>query len=183
MFDVNPVRVSVHVGPALLAMIEERQRELPDIPSRAEVIRRLREQTLATQPTSALSAVASHKVAPTASSSSPPMASPRLTPNVRRALMLLGYSPHGPNEDLLVHGPGFSRLLLAGLVRAGFAAAEREVMIVGAEAVKVVRTRLTAAGAEGDRGVIRLGLEVCADRRTGLRSAVGVGRSAGAVFL
>jgi len=38
-------------------------------------------------------------------------------------------------------------------------------------------------GAEGDRGVIRLGLEACADRRTGLRGAAGVGRNAGSVFL
>jgi metal-responsive CopG/Arc/MetJ family transcriptional regulator len=47
MYDVNPIRVSVHMEPALLAMIEDHRRELHDIPSRAETIRRLCEQALA----------------------------------------------------------------------------------------------------------------------------------------
>jgi hypothetical protein len=45
------VRVQVIFAPILLSMIEDHRRELPDIPSRAETIRRLCEQALA-KPTS-----------------------------------------------------------------------------------------------------------------------------------
>jgi len=67
-------------------------------------------------------------------------------PERRRALELLAKSPHGANEELLVHGHGFKRPMLVGLVRSGLAAAEREVMKAGGKAVEVVRISITAAG-------------------------------------
>jgi hypothetical protein len=36
--------------------------------------------------------------------------------------------------------------MLAGLVRAGLAAAEREVVMAGGRAIEIVRVRITAAG-------------------------------------
>jgi hypothetical protein len=76
----------------------------------------------------------------------PPMTSSRLTPERRRALEVLASSRHGVNAELLVHGYGFSRRVLAGLVRAGLAAAKREVVMAGCKAVELVRLRITAAG-------------------------------------
>jgi hypothetical protein len=71
----------------------------------------------------------------------------RLTPERRRALELLAKSRHGANEELLVHAHDFSRQLLAGLGRAGFAAAKLEVVMAGGKAVALVRrVRITAAG-------------------------------------
>jgi hypothetical protein len=67
------------------------------------------------------------------------MTGPRLTTERRRALELLASSPEGINEELLVHGHGFKRQMLVGLVRFGLATAEREV-------VDVVRIRITNAG-------------------------------------
>jgi hypothetical protein len=76
----------------------------------------------------------------------PPMTLPRLTPERRRALKLLASSRHGLNEELLIYGHGFKRPMLVGLVRAGFAAAEREVVKAGGKAIEVVRIRITAVG-------------------------------------
>src|SRR5262249_53152643 len=74
------------------------------------------------------------------------MTSSGLSAEQHRALTLLASSPHGANEDLLVHGHGFSRDVLASLVRRGFAAAEREVVMAGGKAIEVVRLRITAPG-------------------------------------
>jgi hypothetical protein len=75
------------------------------------------------------------------------MNSPRLSPARRRALKLPASSRHGVNEELLVHGHDFSRQLLAGLGRAGLAAAKLEVVMAGGKAVALVRrVRITAAG-------------------------------------
>jgi hypothetical protein len=70
----------------------------------------------------------------------------RLSAEQRRALKLLASSRHGANEELLVRGHGFSRGVLASVVRRGLAVAEREVAMAGAKAVEVVRLRITAAG-------------------------------------
>jgi len=73
----------------------------------------------------------------------------RLNPQPRRALELLellASSPHGATEALLVRAHGFNSDMIAGLVRAGFATAERETMKAGAKPVEVVRFRITAAG-------------------------------------
>jgi hypothetical protein len=56
----------------------------------------------------------------------------------RRTLELLASSRFGINEELLVHAHVFSRHVLAELVRAGFAIAERHVL-AGDRATEVVR--------------------------------------------
>jgi hypothetical protein len=70
----------------------------------------------------------------------------RLSAEQRRALKLLAASRHGAKEDLLVRGHGFSRGVLASLVRRGLATAECETMMAGAKPVEVVRIRITDAG-------------------------------------
>ncbi len=78
------------------------------------------------------------------------MASPprkrRLGPEQRRALELLAGSPHGATEELLIHGHGLSRRLLAGLVQAGLATVERRVIMAGDTLVEVGKVKITAAG-------------------------------------
>jgi hypothetical protein len=74
------------------------------------------------------------------------MTSPRLSPERRRALELLASDRHGVNADLLVHGHGLSRRVLAGLVRAELLVAKRAVMMAGGKAVEVVKIRITAGG-------------------------------------
>src|SRR5258707_15697959 len=49
------------------------------------------------------------------------MTLPRLTLERRRALELLATIPHGVNEELLIHGQGFKRQPLVGLIRVGLA--------------------------------------------------------------
>jgi hypothetical protein len=63
----------------------------------------------------------------------------------RRALELLASSRHGANEDLLIRGHGFSRGVLASLVRRGLATAERETMKAGRKTIEV-GFRITDAG-------------------------------------
>ncbi len=71
----------------------------------------------------------------------------RLNPAHRRlALELLASSPHGATEKLLVVAHGFDSDLIAGLIRAGLAAEEREVMKAGGKTIEVIRVRITAAG-------------------------------------
>jgi hypothetical protein len=70
---------------------------------------------------------------------------PRLNAEQLRALELLASSRFGVNEELLVHDHVFSRHVLAGLVRAGFVAADRQV-IAGDRAIEVVRVRITTTG-------------------------------------
>ncbi len=84
-------------------------------------------------------------------------------------MKLLASSRHGANEEPLVRGDGFSRRVLAGFVSARLLAAKREVMMAGGKGVEGGEDPDYGGGAKGDRGVIRLGLEACADRGTGLR--------------
>ena len=89
------------------------------------------------------------------------MISPRLNTEQRRALELLARSRFGIGEEQLVHGHVFGRHVLAELVRAGFAVAERHVM-AGARAIEVVRVRITAMGrgrSGGERRAARMVIE------------------------
>jgi hypothetical protein len=73
----------------------------------------------------------------------------RLSPQPRRTLELLSLlasSPHGATEALLVRVHGFENDMIAGLVGAGLATAERETMKAGVKPIEVVRLRITAAG-------------------------------------
>jgi hypothetical protein len=79
------------------------------------------------------------------------MITPRLNAEQRRALELLASSRFGINEERLVHGHVFRRYVLAGHVRAGFVAAERQVM-AGDRAIEVVRVRITATGRSAQKG-------------------------------
>jgi len=69
----------------------------------------------------------------------------------RRALELLASSRHGANEELLVLCHGFSRRMLAGLVRRKLAAAEREVVKAGGKTIEVARVRMNGGGATSAR--------------------------------
>ena len=72
----------------------------------------------------------------------------RLSPQPRRTLellKLLASSPHGATEALLVRAHGFDSDMVAGLVPAGLATAERETMKAGAKPVEVIRLQITAA--------------------------------------
>jgi hypothetical protein len=46
-----PTRVAVHFSPEFMAVLDEHRRSLPDLPNRAETVRRLVEKALATQST------------------------------------------------------------------------------------------------------------------------------------
>lgn len=70
----------------------------------------------------------------------------RTSSEQQRALKLLASSGHGVNEELLIRGHGFSRGVLASLVRRRLAVTQREVAMAGGKAVEVVRMRITAAG-------------------------------------
>ena len=73
----------------------------------------------------------------------------RLNPQPRRTLellKLLASSPHGATEALLVRVHGFDGGMVAGLLHAELATAERETIKAGAKAVEVVRLQITAAG-------------------------------------
>jgi hypothetical protein len=74
----------------------------------------------------------------------------RLSPHPRRTvelLTLLGSSPHGATEALLVRAYGFTCDMITDLVHAGLATAEREAMNAGAAGpIEAVRFRITAAG-------------------------------------
>jgi hypothetical protein len=70
----------------------------------------------------------------------------RLGPEQRRALEVLASSEHGMNAGLLVLDHGFERRVLAWLVKAGLAVAEREVAMAGGKPVEIFRIRITAAG-------------------------------------
>ena len=73
----------------------------------------------------------------------------RLSPRPRRSLellRLLASNPYGATEALLVRIHGFDSDMVAGLVHAELATAERETMKAGAKPVEVVRLQITAAG-------------------------------------
>ena len=54
-------------------------------------------------------------------------------------------SRHGANEELLVRGHGFSRVVLASVTRRRLAARERAVLMAGAKPIEAVRVGITAA--------------------------------------
>jgi hypothetical protein len=69
----------------------------------------------------------------------------RLGAEQHRALQLLASTPFGATEAImLVHG--FTRRMLARLVRTGLAAVRSEVVKVGSRPIEVGRVRITAAG-------------------------------------
>jgi hypothetical protein len=73
----------------------------------------------------------------------------RLSPQPRRTLellRLLGSSPYGATEALLVRVHGFDSDIVGGILRAGFATAKRETMKVGGKPVEILRLKITAAG-------------------------------------
>jgi hypothetical protein len=75
----------------------------------------------------------------------------RLSPHPRRTaelLTLLGASPRGATEALLVRAYGFTSDMIAALVRAGLVAAERETVNAGAGPTGSVRLQITATGRE-----------------------------------
>ena len=67
---------------------------------------------------------------------------------LRSCCELLATSPHGATEALLVRAHGFNGDMIANLVRAGLAIAQRETMKAGAKPIEVVRVRITDAGRE-----------------------------------
>ena len=83
------------------------------------------------------------------------MANPprRLNPaHRRRALELLASSPHGATKKLLEVAHGFDTDIIAGLVRAGLAAEELDVMKAGGKTIEIVRIRITEAGRKAIEG-------------------------------
>ena len=76
----------------------------------------------------------------------------RLTPERRRMLKLLARSRHSVDEELLVHSYGFRRPTIVGLIRAGLAAADREIVKAGGKPIEVVRIKITEAGREAIKG-------------------------------
>jgi hypothetical protein len=72
-----------------------------------------------------------------------------LNPQPRRTvelLTLIGSSPHGATEALLVRTYGFTTDMITDVVRAGLATAERETINAGVGPVESVRVKITAAG-------------------------------------
>jgi hypothetical protein len=70
-----------------------------------------------------------------------------LTTEQLRALALLASFPRGTFEDLLVVAHDFDRAIIAGLVEARLATAEREILTDSDGApVEVVRIRISDAG-------------------------------------
>jgi hypothetical protein len=61
-------------------------------------------------------------------------------------LELLAGSPHGATEELLAYGHGFTRRMLARLVRAGLATVQRRVIVAGDTPVEVGKVMITDAG-------------------------------------
>jgi broad specificity phosphatase PhoE len=68
-----------------------------------------------------------------------------LNPRARRALELLAGDQRGATEALLL-AHGFTLRMLVGLIRAGLATAEREMMKAGAKPSELVRVRITDDG-------------------------------------
>jgi hypothetical protein len=69
----------------------------------------------------------------------------RLTAERRRAPQLLASSPHGINEALLF-AHGFTRRMLAGLVRFGLATWHHKTVRAGGRTIEVNDMMITAAG-------------------------------------
>ena len=79
-------------------------------------------------------------------------AGPRLSTKRRRALELLASSRQGVNAGLLIFIHGFDRRVLDGLVKAGLAATEHEVVVAGGKPVEIVRFKITDAGRRAIEG-------------------------------
>jgi hypothetical protein len=73
-----------------------------------------------------------------------------LTSTRRRALEMLAGSHNGCTESIL-RTHGFGVMLLAGLLRAGFAKAEAETTRAGGRVISIVRIRITDAGKRARR--------------------------------
>jgi hypothetical protein len=71
-----------------------------------------------------------------------PPREPSLSEEQRHALVLLDSVLHGITEDQLALVHGFDRSMIAGLVHAGLATAEREVVT----GIEMVRIRITDIG-------------------------------------
>jgi hypothetical protein len=80
------------------------------------------------------------------------MMSPGLSTEQRQALELLASDPHGAGEELLVVAHGFDSDMIAGLVRSGFATANREIMKAGGKTIEFVRITITDAGRRAIEG-------------------------------
>ena len=63
----------------------------------------------------------------------------------RRALDMLAGSPHGCTEEIL-RAHGFTVRLLAGIVRAGFAVAQPEIVKAGGRTLSMLRLTITDLG-------------------------------------
>jgi hypothetical protein len=68
-----------------------------------------------------------------------------LTPKARWALELIAVDRRGLTQTLL-RTYGFTLRMLAGLIRAGLATAQRQTVKAGGRAIKVIRIRITEAG-------------------------------------
>jgi hypothetical protein len=82
----------------------------------------------------------------------PAMTGSRPSPQQRQALEPLASSRQDANEELLIHGHGLSRRMLARLDRRGLAATEREVVKAGGKAIEVVRATITKVGRQSIEG-------------------------------
>jgi hypothetical protein len=81
----------------------------------------------------------------------PPSRKRRLSPKARYALELLAVDPRGLTESLLLTY-GITRAMLANLVRAGLATAQRQRVRAGGKTMEVVRMRITEAGRRATEG-------------------------------
>jgi hypothetical protein len=75
-----------------------------------------------------------------------------LSPKARRALELLAIDQRGLTETLL-STYGFTRGMLAGLVRSALATAQRQTVKAGGKTIEVVRIRITDDGRRAIEGV------------------------------
>jgi hypothetical protein len=71
---------------------------------------------------------------------------------MKALLELLASSRHGANEELLALGHGFSRRMLAALLRRGLAPAQGEVVKAGGKPIEVSWIRITVPGRQAIDG-------------------------------
>jgi hypothetical protein len=82
-------------------------------------------------------------------------APPRNTPlsaEQRRVLALLASIPKGITEDTLVLAHGFDRAMIGGLVNAGLATAQSEIVTEPGPTTEVVRIKISDAGRRAIEG-------------------------------
>jgi hypothetical protein len=78
-----------------------------------------------------------------------------LSPHPRRArelLDLLAISPRGATEALLVRAHGFNNDMIADLVSAGLATAQRQSVTAGGQTIEVSQIKITDAGLQVLKG-------------------------------